>query len=156
MLKKRKFDKLSSLLTQQPNIINSLRGGNEQTLMMYAVRNHRKDCVNFLSKKPHDVSVVDVNGWNVLHNIVCNDDDNVIELLKCLDVSQLNKNIINQQTKYKHTPLHYAAMRNNHKTIRWLCEHGADASLKDDRGERPYEYRWCNEETRSIILQYKP
>ena len=157
MLYERKFDKLSSLLTQQPNIINSLRDDEDElTLMMNAARNQRKDCVNFLLKKPHDVSVVDVFGWNVLHHIVLfNDDDDAIELLKYLDVSQLNKNTINQQDKYKQTPLHYAAMGNNHKTIRWLCEHGADASLKDYRGNRPYEHEWCDEETRRIILQYK-
>ena len=156
MLYKRKFGKLSSLLTQQPNIINSLRDViYEKTSMMYAAGNHRKDCVKFLLKKPHDVSVVDVNGWNVLHYIVRfnNDDDNAIKLLKYLDVSQLNENIINKQDNYKYTPLHYAARRNNHKTIRWLCEHGADASLKDVRGKRPYGYG--DEETRRIILQYK-
>ena len=155
MLDKRKFDKLSSLLTQQLNIINSLRSENEETLMMYAAGINRKDCVNFLSKKPHDVSVVDVNGWNVLHFIVWCNDDNAIELLKCLDVSQLNKNIINQQDKFKRTPLHYAAIENKHKSIRWLCEHGADASLKNNLGKRPYEYERCDEETRRIILQYK-
>ena len=80
MLDKRKFDKLSSLLTQQPNIINSLRDEDDETLMMYAADNRRKDCVNFLLKKPHDVSVVDEDGWNVLHHIVWynNDDDNAI------------------------------------------------------------------------------
>ena len=81
--------------------------------------------------------------------------DDAIELLKCLDVSQLNKNIINQQDNNKLTPLHHAAIENRHKTIRWLCEHGADVSLKDVRGKRPYEHDWCDEETRSIILQYK-
>ena len=154
MLYERKFDKLSSLLTQQPNIINSLRDEYELTLMMNAARNQRKDCLNFLSKKPHDVSVVDENGWNVLHHIVWwNDDDDAIELLKYLDVSQLNKNIINQQNIFKRTPLHFAAMDNRHKAIRWLCEHGAYASLKNVRDNRPYEYG--DEETRRIILQYE-
>ena len=155
MLDKRKFDKLSSLLTQQPNIINSLRDEDDETLMMYAARKERNDCVNFLLKKPHDVSVVDVGGQIVLHYIVLYNDDNAIELLKHLDVSQLNKNIINQQNEYKRTPLHHAALTNNHKAIRWLCEHGADASLKDVYGERPYEHEDCTEETRRIILQYK-
>ena len=156
MLDKNDFDKLSFILTKQPNIINSLRRGgyDEETLMMHAARNQRKDCVKFLLKKPHDVSVVDKYGWNVLHWIVeLNDDDDAIELLKCLDVSQLNKNIINQQNnKYKETPLHLAAMDNKHKTIRWLLEHGADVSLKNYRGIPPHEL--CTEETRRIILQY--
>ena len=65
MLDERKFDKLSSLLTQQPNIINSLRDEHELTLMMNAAHNQRNDFVNFLLKKPHDVSVVDVDGFNV-------------------------------------------------------------------------------------------
>ena len=126
MLDERKFDKLSSLLTQQPNIINSLRdeGELEQTLMMYAAVKKRKDFVNFLLKKPHDVSVVDKNGRNVLHYIVWFNDDDAIELLKCLDVSQLNKKIINQQTNNKRTPLHFAVWTNKPKSLRWLCEHG--------------------------------
>ena len=154
MLYKSEFDKLSTVLTKQPNIINSLRddGYDERTLMIYAARNRRKDCVKFLSKKPHDVSVVNKYGLNVLHHIVWL--NNAIELLKCLDVSQLNNNIINQQSKYKRTPLHYAAKYNKHKTIRWLLEHGANISLKDDNGDRPHEDEDCDEETRRIILQY--
>ena len=68
MLFNSEFDKLSSLLIQQPNIINSLRDDeDERTLMMYAARNQRRDCVNFLSKKPHDVSVVDEYGDCLLY-----------------------------------------------------------------------------------------
>jgi len=156
MLDKKQFDKVSSLLTKQPNIINSLRGGyNEYTLMMKAANIQRKDCVEFLSKKPHDVSVVDEDGENVLHYIVLfYNDDVAIEMLKCLDVSQLNNNFINQQNNNKRTPLHDAAMLNRHKSIRWLLKNGADVSLKDDDGLRPYEYHSCYDETKRIILQY--
>ena len=81
MLDKSKFDKFSSILTKQPNIINSLRDDLfEDTLMIYAARNRRNDCFKFLLKKPHDVSVVDEFGYNVLHRIVgWNNDDAAIE-----------------------------------------------------------------------------
>ena len=106
-------------------------------------------------KKPQDISITNKVDLNVLHYIVIfNDDEISIEMLRTLDSKQLNKNIINQQdNNYKHAPLHLVAIWNKHKAIRWLCEHGANASLKDVAGRRPYEY--SDEETRRIILQYK-
>ena len=105
-------------------------------------------------KKPQDISITNKVDLNVLHYIVIfNDDEISIEMLRTLDSKQLNKNIINQQdNNYKQTPLHLAAIWNKHKSIRWLCEHGADASLKDDDG--PYEY--CNEETIICLLYTSP
>ena len=155
MLKNMRFNEVSNLITKQPNIINSMRGRYNRTLLMVAARNQRKDCVVFLLNQPHDVSVVN-DGWNVLHYIIdYNYDDEAIELLECLDISQLNNNIINQQNLYKLTPLHYAAVLNRHKSIRWLLKHGANPSHKDGDGLRPDEYDDCDDETKSIILAHR-
>ena len=154
MLKNQQFEKVAKLLIKYPDIINSLRDEHEQTLMMEAAYK-RKDCVKFLSKIPHDISVVDDEGQNVLHYIVWyNDDDDAIELLKCLDVSQLNYNIINKQTIFQLTPLNHAATRNNHESIRWLLNHQADVSIEDVGGLRPDEQDECDEETKRIFRQY--
>ena len=59
MLESNKFDEVSTLLDGHPNIINSMRTGEDElTLMMHAATKHHKDCIEFLSKKPHDLSVV--------------------------------------------------------------------------------------------------
>ena len=156
MLSNKRFNEVSNIIAKQPHIINSMRGIFNRTLLMEAAHKQRKDCVKFLSNQPHDVSVVDDVGENVLHWIVGNNDDDVIEMLKCLDISQLNNNIINQQDNiFKRTPLHFAAIYNKHKSIRWLLNHGADTSLKDRFGKLPDEHKYCDDETKSIIRSYR-
>ena len=156
MLRDQRFNEVFNIIAKQPHIINSMRGFRNHTLLMWAARNRRKDCVVFLLNQPHDVSVVDDGGSNVLHRIVVrNDDDEAIEMFKCLDISQLNNNIINKQNIIKKTPLHYAAWRNNHKSIRWLLNHGADPSIKDLLGLLPDEDDRCDDETKSIIRSYR-
>ena len=160
MLSDKKFDDVSKIIKEQPNLINSMRGGGESTFLMYAAINQRKDIVEYLLNQQHDLSVVDDDdddGCNVLHYIVWfNDDDVAFELLKSLEISQLNDDVINKQdNNYKQTPLHYAAMNNKHKSIVWLMDQGADPSLKDDDDERPGESRLCSDETKNIIRNFK-
>ena len=156
MLIDNKFDDVSRIIKEQPNLINSMRGGWERTFLMYAARDHRKDIVEYLSNQQHDLSVVNDDGSNVLHRIVLfNDDDVTFELLNSLEISQLNDDVINKQNNYKTTPLHRAAWMNNHKSIVWLMDQGADPSLKDVDGQRPGESRDCSDETKNIIRNFK-
>ena len=158
MLENNSFDEVKTLIAKQPNIVNLLRNRFNYTLLMKAAFNERKDFFTFFATQPHDVSVVDDNGGlNVLHYIVmCNDDDVAIEMLRCLDTSQLNHNVINKQTEYyKQTLLYYAATFNRHKSIEWLLKHGADPSLEDRHGLFPDEHRHCDEETKRIIRSYR-
>ena len=157
MLIDKKLDDVSSIIKEKPNLINSMRGGRGWTFLMKAAFYQRKDIVGYLSNQQHDLSIVNDNGNNVLHYIVgFNDDDVAIEMLKSLDISQLNDDVINKQdNKYKQTPLHYVAWKNKHKSIVWLMDQGADPSLKDVDGDRPDEYRGCSDETKNIIRSFK-
>ena len=158
MLIDKKFDDVSRIINKQPNLINSMRDKRGLTFFMYAATYERKDIVKYLSNQRHDLSIVndDALGWNVLHYIVGrNDDDVAFEMFKTLDISQLNDDVINKQNNFKQTPLHYAAWKNNHKSIVWLMDQGADPSLKDVYGERPGEYRDCSDETKNIIRNFK-
>ena len=158
MLLDKKFEDVSRIIKEKPNLINSMRDVTGSTFLMKAAGYQRKDIVGYLLNQRHDLSVVDDDGWNVLHRIVLrNDDDVAFELLNSLDISQLNDDVINKQTIYKRTPLHYAAWMNNHKSIVWLMDQGADRSLKDDNGFglRPGEHRDCSDETKNIIRNFK-
>ena len=156
MLIDKKLDDVSIIIKEQPNLINSMRGERERTFLMHAARNHRKDIVEYLSNQQQDLSVVDDRGWNVLHEIVWwNGDDVTFEMLNSLDFSQLNDDVINKQDKYKLTPLYFAAGMNKHKSIVWLMDQGADPSLKNVYGERPDEYPGCSDETKNIIRNFK-
>ena len=157
MLKDKKFDDVSRIINKQPNLINAMRDEWGLTFLMYAARIKRKAIVGYISNQPHDLSVVNDIGSNVLHWIVwCNyDDDVTFEMLNSLEISQLNDDVINKQDNNKHTPLHFAAMKNNHKSIVWLMDQGADPSLKDYCGQRPGELRWCSDETKNIIRNFK-
>ena len=145
------------LINTEPNIVNSLRNHDDKTFMILAGFNKQKRSVEFLSTQPHDISVVDDNGCNVLHYMVDGkDDDDAIEMLNYLDISQLNKNVINKQNCFmRETPLHIAAIGNLHKTISWLIDQGADFSLKDCCGLLPGEHRNSDEITKQIIRNYR-
>ena len=156
MLIDKKFDDVSRIIKQQPNLINSMRSVWGKTFLMDAAFYKRKDIVEYISNQQHDLSVVNDRGCNVLHWIVLyNDDDVTIEMLKSLDVSQLNDDVINKQNNFKRTPLHFAAMKNNHKSMVWLMDQGADPSLKDAGGRRPGEDGGCSDETKNIIRSFK-
>ena len=156
MLFDNKFDDVSRIIKEQPNLINSMRHKGGWTFLMCAAIDHRKDIVEYLSNQQHDLSVVNDNGSNVLHYIVLfNGDDVAFELLNTLEISQLNDDVINKQNKYKRTPLHYAAGMNKYKSIVWLMDQGADPSLNDNDGERPDEQRYCSDETKNIIRDFK-
>ena len=159
MLKDNKFDDVSRIINKQPNLINAMRDGWGRTFLMYAALDKRKDIVGYLLNQQHDLSVVNDGGFNVLHWIVWrndDDDDVAFELLKSLDISQLNDDVINKQDNiHKYTPLHCAAVMNKHKSMVWLMDQGADPSLKDDYGRRPGEYRDCSDETKNIIRNFK-
>ena len=118
MLKDKKFDDVSRIIKEQPNIVNSMRGKGGVTFIMNAAALKRKDIVGYLSNQQYDLSIVDVvDAWNVLHYTVrFNKDDVAIEMLKSFDISQLNDDVINKRNDYKRTPLHYAAWKNNHKS----------------------------------------
>ena len=156
MLIDKKLDDVSSIIKEQPNLINSMRGYKGRTFLIHAARDHRKDIVGYLSNQQHDLSVVNDRGNNVLYFIVSfNDDDVAIEMLNSLDISQLNDDVINKQNNNKRTPLHHAAGKNKHKSIVWLMDQGADPSLKNVRGERPGEHYGCSDETKNIIRNFK-
>ena len=108
--------------------------------------------VSLLSKRDHDLSVVDDYGENVFHCIVWfNDDDVSLEMLNLLDATQISSDVVNQQNKFENnTPLHDAAVKKNHKTIAWLLEYGAYQLNKDIDGERPNkdDDHNCDDETK--------
>ena len=127
MLERKDFDTVSLILFNDPNIINSLRKSSKnETLMMRAAADHRKDCIEFLSSKPHDLSVVDNECSNIFHYIVwMNEDDIAVEMLNCLNISQIENDVINQRDINNHTPFHHAAARNRKKSIDWLFNNGS-------------------------------
>ena len=139
-----------ALMKHQPNIVNSLRDTRGRTLLMDGAINGHTQLVSLLSKRNHDLSVGDDHGWNAFHWIVWKDDDVSFELLNSLDATQIS-DVINREDKYSQTALHIAACWNKRKSIIWLIEHGADPSVKNNRGELPDETDHCDDETRRFI-----
>ena len=110
--------------------------------------------VSLLSKREHDLSVVDNAGMNILYRIVLKVDDVSLEMLNSLDATQLS-DVINHQNIFNRTALHLAADNNIHKSIVWLLNHGADRSLKDIVDRRPDEQDGCDDETRRLIRSFR-
>ena len=104
MLSDKKFDDISRIIKEQPNLINLMRREGGRTFLMNTALNERKDIAGYLSNQRHDLSIVDDVGLNVLHRIVlC--DDVMIEMLKSLDFSQLNNDVYRKCDAYYKTGL---------------------------------------------------
>ena len=145
------------MLKEQPDIVNSLRGVNGRSLLMKGAARGDTQIVSLLSKRDHDLSVVDeYYGGNVLVWIVVYNDGVSLEMFNSLEATQFTSDIINNQDIINDTALHRAALTNNHKSIAWLFNHGADPSITNKRGQRPGEddYR-CDDKTKRLIQSFR-
>ncbi|XP_066922096.1 26S proteasome non-ATPase regulatory subunit 10-like [Clytia hemisphaerica] len=152
ILEEKKFAKFEEIFHQKPNIVNSLRdGGIGWTLLMWAVYKDRFDVFVHLMNYPHDFSLVDNVGWNVLHFVGYK---GKVRHLEKFDQQTIEK-LIDGRDIWNNTPLHYAARWNNHDVIRWLLAKGADPQLKNKDGQRPDEHDECDGVTKEIIRSFR-
>uniref|UniRef100_A0A7M6DMY3 Uncharacterized protein n=1 Tax=Clytia hemisphaerica TaxID=252671 RepID=A0A7M6DMY3_9CNID len=118
---------------------------------MYAVYGDRFDVFVHLMNYPQDFSLVNKDGWNILHYVVR---DGTIRFLEQFD-QQTIKKLINGGDKGNNTPLHVATRYNKHDVIRWLLAKGADHELKNEDGQRPDEQRDCDGVTKEIFRSFR-
>ncbi|XP_066920992.1 uncharacterized protein [Clytia hemisphaerica] len=152
ILKEKKFAKFEEIFQQKPNIVNSMRDGYlGMTLLMRAVIGDRFDVFVHLMNYPHDFSLVNTDGYNVLHVVGIN---GTVRHLEKFD-QQTIEMLIDGREEYNETPLHLAASENNHDVIRWLLAKGADHELKNKDGQRPDEHEWCDGVTKEIFRSFR-
>ncbi|XP_071098533.1 uncharacterized protein [Haliotis cracherodii] len=109
--------------------INS-RGGGSQTPVMTAAEWRHRDVVELLVSKGADVSLVDVNGDNILH-WACR----AGHLATVKFVLSLNVVDINSRGWGSRTPVMRAALRRHSDVVELLVSKGADVSLVDEDGD---------------------
>ncbi|XP_048247996.1 ankyrin repeat domain-containing protein 50-like isoform X1 [Haliotis rufescens] len=109
--------------------INS-RGGGSQTPVMTAAEWRHRDVVELLVSKGADVSLVDVNGDNILH-WACR----AGHLATVKFVLSLNVVDINSRGWGSRTPVMRAALRRHRDVVELLVSKGADVSLVDEDGD---------------------
>ncbi len=76
-----------------------------------------------------------VNGWNILHNAVYNDD---VELVK--KILKQNNIDIDAKSKAGISPLHIAVKNRDLKIVKILIKNGADVDIQDNNGLTPLHY----------------
>ncbi|XP_066912767.1 acyl-CoA-binding domain-containing protein 6-like [Clytia hemisphaerica] len=118
---------------------------------MWAVDEDHFDVFVHLMKFPHDFSLVNNDGENVLHWVGRR---GKVRHLEQFDQQTIGK-LINGRDEDNETPLHYAASYNNHDVIRWLLAKGADYELKNYLGQRPDEQRDCDGFTKEIFRSFR-
>ena len=160
MLERKQWKKFKEIIDNIPNIINNLRRDEyNRTLLMTAVLKDNIEISQHILSYEQDVSVVDRYGYNVFHWIaICRRDDDAMKMITLFEDQQHVhwKDVLNKQTSsYKRTPLHYAAWKNKHKLVRWMCDKGADVEVRDFINNRPDEHPHCDEETKKIIRQFR-
>ena len=156
LLRKKKFEQFDKMIQSIPHLINSLRDDDDDdgTLLMRVVRygGDDDDVFDHLLDIPQDFNVRDGYGWNIIHFIALFGDDDrsvrrLIKLSKKTDVGSL----INKQNVNGYTPLHVAAWKNKHQTIKQLLNFGCDVTLRNKYDELPEEHSRCDEVTKELI-----
>ena len=148
LVKDGKFDEFDVIAERHPHMLNNLRGVFDKTLLMEVVRENNTKAVDHLLTFPQDVSVVDEDGKNVLHYAGRYANEETIRLLD--DRLENTERLINVQDKYGKTPLHIAALRNNHSAIEWMLKNGADVNIRNNGGQLADEPKKCDEKTKMI------
>ncbi|XP_048252515.1 ankyrin repeat and KH domain-containing protein 1-like [Haliotis rufescens] len=109
--------------------INS-RGGGSRTPVMTAAEWRHRDVVELLVSKGADVSLVDVNGDNILHWACWAGHLATVKFVLSLNVVD-----INSRGGGSRTPVMRAALRRHRDVVELLVSKGADVSLVDEDGD---------------------
>lgn len=124
-----------------------------KTAMNSALYGKNYEVVMLLIENGYDLK----NDGSTLRQAVSNRQKAVIEILLdyAVDVNFCKPDMV---FPYNSTPVHIAAKNNDLPTVKWLVEHGANVTIKDKYGERPYN---CavdnkNEEMKSFIRLLEP
>ncbi|XP_048242804.1 ankyrin repeat and KH domain-containing protein mask-like isoform X3 [Haliotis rufescens] len=123
------LEEVKRLLTTPGVDINS-RGELSWTPVMVAAYRGHRDVVELLVSDGADVSLVDVNGNNILHHACMGGD---VETVKC--VLSLRVVDINSRGRLSRTPVMEAALGGHRDVVELLVSEGADVSLVDKYGD---------------------
>ena len=150
----KRFDEI---VQSNPQMINSLRNDDGDSLLMDVV--FYDDVFDHLLNISQDFSVVDENGDNILHRIVCffGGVSDYILSRRLMKLSQKTnvESFINIKDRWGKTPLHWAARNNNHRTIETIIKLGGDVNLKDGDGQTPLHRAAYNNLHRAIETMIK-
>ncbi|XP_046580888.1 kinase D-interacting substrate of 220 kDa-like [Haliotis rubra] len=126
--------------------INS-RGWNSRTPVIDAASGGNRDVVNLLVANGSDVSLVDVDGNNILYYASVSGDMETVKYILSLNIVDINSRGWNGRT-----PLMEAANLGNSDVVNLLVSNGADVSLVDDDGVNVLHMA-CEEEGDIEILK---
>uniref|UniRef100_A0A7M5U8W1 Uncharacterized protein n=2 Tax=Clytia hemisphaerica TaxID=252671 RepID=A0A7M5U8W1_9CNID len=118
---------------------------------MRAVYGDRFDVFVHLMDYPQDFSLVNNYGSNVLHIVGYH---GTVRYLEQFDQQTIGM-LIDGRDEDNDTPLHIAALFDNHDVIRLLLAKGADHELKNDAGRRPDEHPSCDGVTKEIFRSFR-
>lgn len=119
-----------SLLRADLNSINVL-DSNGQTPLHRAARGGSKETVRSISNLFRAIDRRDTLGRTALHLAASMGFDQVIEYL-CIESAAEAVDLVNLETKYGLTALHYASMRGNYQAVKLLVDAGAAVTVANN------------------------
>lgn len=124
-----------------------------KTAMNNALYGNQYEVIMLLLENGYDLK----NDGSALRQAVSNRQRHAIEIFLDygIDVNFCKPDMV---YPYNSTPVHVAAANNDLATVKWLVEHGADVTIKDKYGERPYNcaVEHKNEEMKAFIRSLEP
>ena len=116
-----------------------------------------EDVFNYLINFTQDFSVVNEDGYNIVHCIALSslDVDVCSRMLMKLSEKTNVESFINNKDDDGRTPLHFAASNNHHRLIETIVKMGGDVNMKDNDNQLPDEQDRCDDETKRIIQRLR-
>jgi ankyrin repeat protein len=139
------LQKIKTLYTKNPALVNAKDSDFSRTVLMRAAENGYRDITEFLLSKGVSVDLKDKDGMTALIYAAMWNQISVVEILIAKGAA------VNIKDKAGMTPLHYAASNGHRETVEYLLLKGADISAKDKSGKTPL--KWANDGSFSEIAE---
>jgi ankyrin repeat protein len=117
------------------------------TPLFIAVVNGKLDAVAYLLDCGADVTLLDLNGWSVIHYATIRNNRSIVELL-----IEKDPDLVNCKGPEGITPLHIAARQNFKEILQYLLEKGGDLQACDSQGANIANYASRTADTSLQVL----
>jgi ankyrin repeat protein len=134
-IKNNKSEYILKILSKNNNIDINIIDNNGNYFIEYIIMNKEINLLEkILEKKNTKIDIIDNNGFSILYNPIKYDCFKIVDLLLKYNKTNIGISIIDQQDKFKNTPLHYSIIFKNFNIFQLLLKYNSDIIISDTNG----------------------
>lgn len=140
LIKKKKFDYFLKFVYDNENIDLDIYDQTYNYVIHYLILFDRNDIIEkLLNKKRLRLDVVDIDGKNILYNIIKFNYIDILNTIIKFDSKTIGVSIIDNIDKSGSTGLHYCCIFNNNEAAKILIDNNADVNINDSRNKNFFQ-----------------